>query len=329
MKISYGQLWAIFFLYKVSALICSNGAYSVNQMIGTGISTALQFMILLPVFIIIKKKKYGLNFSVWNNALFTCCFIFSGMFSVSGFMSVLTNENPKMSFLSYVIIVAVLAVCAVYCSSLGIHATGRSAVIVAGIFVFFMAVLFVTSYTEAEFSNFTLSYDKNSILYYVFEDISYSIELPSLLLLPYFTEKSGEKSLLLYFGSKLFISLAVSFIGIIVLGGTSVISLQPFLEICSFSQPLSVQRSDALFIGIYTLVTVVNITVDIIAVREFSKAYVAVNSVVTAALIASGGIFLYMSEIYKPGYLAILIFTVLVYISVLRRRKEKTGVCRV
>ncbi|MBE6841927.1 MAG: hypothetical protein E7510_03735 [Ruminococcus sp.] len=328
MKISYGQLWAVLFLSNAFTVICSAVSYSVAQMTGTLISVLVQFVLTVPVICFLKKKKYKANFRLPASMLFSVYFIFAGMISFSRMFSILRYENSGLTSFGNTMIVILLAVCVLYCCRLGIHSAGRSAVIVAGLFIFFVAVLFATSYSQAEFSNITSKYDENSVWYYVINDISNSVELPALLILPCFAEKNQYKSIMLYFLTKLILVEMISFLGVIVLGRASLISDSPFFEICSFSQPLSVQRSDALFIGINTLICIVNITVDAVAVSVFAGKYIKYSEFSGVVLMLSGGIWFHMHEIYSAGYLSVIVMLMLVYISVFYRymRKSERGV---
>jgi hypothetical protein len=71
-----------------------------------------------------------------------------------------------------------------------------------------------------------------------------------------------KKAVYSYITAKLAVTLIISFIGITVLGRLMQISEYPFFSIGAYSQPLQIQRSDAVYIVLFTLLCVLFVSVQ-------------------------------------------------------------------
>lgn len=271
MRLSYGQMWAILFTMRSCVFMYSNTDYSINRMAGIAISIFIQFIISFPIVRKYENNNISSKIKSGGAVIAIFYFIFAGIILLYNLLKIFetgTFSSPESIISMLLFIVTVL-----YCSKLGIKATGRAAVISAGLFIFFIILLFITSIDEMHFEYILKVNDKN-ILYYTLRDIMDSVEFPAALILPFFVYEGRKKSLYIYLGTKFIFSEAIVIFGASLLGKVSSISYFPFFEMCSFSDPLGVQRSDALFISLCTLASVVYISVCFVMSETFVKKYI-------------------------------------------------------
>lgn len=328
MRLSYGQLFAVLFLFRAFTLICSDTAYSGAQMAGAAVSVFVQFIIVFPVIRMYRNGSISAESIGGRGIIFALYFVFLGMMSVRRVMVLLNREFP--SFSADIIMTVFLVGTALYCAKLGLKASGRSAVMILGLFIFFLAILLISCLSGIKLSNIHAYTDEGSIIYYALRDFADSGEILAVFALPMFTGGGRTKGIYIYFASKLLLTEMISLLGMSVLGRVSDISDYPFFEICSFSNPFSVQRSDALFIMAYALTAVLNIAVDLIICDAFAGKYFKYTKISAALLMLLGGITMRRSQVYMTEFVMMAIFIILGYAAVLSakssRRKEAAQV---
>lgn len=268
MKLSCGQLWAVLFLFRAFTFMCSGEGYSLKRITGAAVSVIIQFLIIFPIVKYCRKK--GINgentgISIISAAYFTL----AGISVVRKMLKITDAENFSAS--GNMILAVLLLITAFYCSRRGIKTAGRAAVVTAGLFIFSLAVLVLTSAADIKTDNFRNVYDDHTIWHYTVYDIAESTELPAAVILSLYTEKGRDKGVCIYFATKFILVSAVTVLGTAISGRVSLISDYPFFELCSFSNPLGVQRSDAMFTASCTLAAVLYVTFCIAAVSYFLK----------------------------------------------------------
>ena len=321
MKLSYGQLWAILILYRVFTTICSDTGYSLTQMAGSILCIVLQLIIILPVISIYKHKKISPDTLGGKKIIFSLIFLFMGIISFARIINISGAENASEN--GYIFLIIFLSVVSLYCSKLGIKAAGRCAVMAFGLFIFCFAVLLLSSHSGIKISNISVLNDGNGVFYYALREFADSSEILALFALPMFVETSKRKGIYIYFASRLVLTGVISLLGSAVLGKVSAISDYPFFEICSFANPFSVQRSDALFIMSYTLISVVNIAVDLICIDIFSGKcfkYIKLGAVI---IMAAGGWLMSRSGIYAAEVILIVLFIIAGYTVIVSGHSKK------
>ncbi len=326
MKLSYGQLLAVLFLFRAFALICSGMAYSINQMIGVAVSAVVQFALIIPLIIIIKAKTFEYDKAKKKGLVFSVYFILFGAMSFKRLLDIMGAGN--FSNVKNIASVILLAIVCFYCAGFGIHALGRTAVAVQGLFIFFLAILFIGVYIGIDFSNFKSVSESDSITQYAIQDFASSGEIIAMFVLPAFTADRCGKAIYFYFGLRLIITEIVSLVGITVLGGVAELVQYPFFGMCSFSQPFSVQRSDALFVISYALICIVNITADIIISAKFAECITKKGRLFSVLLIIAAGLIMGNMESYITECIVISIFVVLSYIivpSMIVKKEKRKG----
>ncbi len=321
MKLSYGQLWAVLFLYRVFTTICSDTGYSLTQIAGSVLCIALQLLIILPVISIYKHKKITVDTLGGKKIIFSLIFLFMGIITFARIINISGAEHSSEN--GYIYMVIFLGAVSLYCSKLGIRSAGRSAVMVLGLFVFFFAVLLLSSYSGIKISNISALNDGNGVVYYALREFADSSEILALFALPMFVETSRRKGIYIYFASRLVLTGVISLLGCAVLGKVSAVSDYPFFEICSFSNPFSVQRSDALFVMAYTLISVVNIAVDLICIDIFSGKCFKYIKLVAVLIMAAGGLIISRFSMYAAEVVLIVLFIIAGYIVIVSGNSKK------
>lgn len=284
MKLSFGQLWAVLFLFRIFTVMSSGTDYCVNAFLGSLISAAVQFAVIITVIKFtsgIKKppETWGVFFSIY--------FIFTGMTAAARLYDLAEYENLAVSPLT----VSVLAgVTVLFCSRYGLTACGRASVIISWLFIFFMFILVIMVSGNIKADNISFAYEESgSVISYALRDISEDTMFPLIPVLALFTEKNRAKGAGIYFVSRLILSAVTVFLGSSVIGRISVISDYPFFSICSFSGSAGVQRSDVMFLISSVLAAVLFITVCVCAASFFLSKYLKQAELVSSVLMIAGG----------------------------------------
>jgi hypothetical protein len=324
MKFSGGQLWAVLFTFRVFTFICSQEAYSLHRIGGTALSVFVQLLVVIPLIRKLRKNP-GLSDSGKWDVLPALYFIFTGMLTFGRLIDISEAEN----FLRFsgVVPVVLFAVAVFYCSRLGIRAAGRAAVVISGIFVFFLLLLMITSVPEMRVDNVMASYDDTSFIGYFVKDIAESGELAALIWFVMYTEGRRERSVYIYFASKILLVGLVSLLGTAVSGRVSVLAGYPFFELTSFSDIFGVQRSDVLFITTCTLSAVLTASVCVTAASEILEKYFGCTKLVCLAFITLGGIVMRGGNANEAALFLVPVFTFIsvFYVLSAASAKRKAG----
>ncbi|MDO5560967.1 MAG: hypothetical protein Q4F95_15400 [Oscillospiraceae bacterium] len=290
MKLSYGQMCIIVLIYRIFIIMSATEPYCAAWMAGSALSLGVQFLIMLPLLSIL-KRPVEFEFRGKKNIIFSVFFIIWGAVTFRKFISVM-HPDQRSSASALISILLLAAVC-IYCSGVTLRAAGRCSVIVFGIFIFSLAVLVLGSYSGIKADNFSHVSDTKGIISYAVRDFAQSGELVLLFILCALTREKAAKGFNLYFLIRLIITQATALLGTLVLGRLSYHLEFPFFGICSFSQPFDVQRSDALFVIVFSMVCIVNLTINTLISSEILKNFIKKPQYLTALLMAAGGYILY------------------------------------
>lgn len=317
MKLSYGQLWAVLFLFRIFTVMCSDTDYSVNAFLGSAAASAIQFAVTLPLLKLtegIKRpsEKWGLLFALY--------FIFTGMTAAAGLYELAGTENIAVSNVTAAVLAGVTVL---FISRYALSAFGRAAVIVSGLFIFFMVILTIMVSGNIEPDNIALSYDSgNTVTGYIIKDIAGDTLFPVLPVLALFTEKKRSRAVKIYFVSRIILSAVTVFLGASVIGRVSLESDYPFFSICSFSGSAGVQRTDVMFIVSCVLSAVIFIAVCIRIASFFLSEYFRKSRLAVTVCTIAGG-FLFRGENVQNLLLAaFLIFLAADILFIMQIRKE-------
>jgi len=315
-------MWAVLFTFRVLSFFSSSSGYSLSQIAGLAVSAAVQAALLIPFVYICSKNDISAESFGKTGILFSACFIFSGICILRKLAGVAETERFIPYDSLWLLLAAGLA--ALYCGGQEIKVSGRAAVITAGLLVFFTAVSAVTCISQAVPEYIVSSAGKNSVAGYAVRDLAESTELPSVLALSLFSGRDRWKGIRIFLFSGLAYTVLISVLGAALLGEVSQISDHPFFEICSFSGPFSVQRSDAFFIGMYMLAAVVCISVCTAASSVFLRKYAGYPSLVSAALITSGGIvFRNINSTYAELMISVMLIVLISVCVIFRYSSEQ------
>lgn len=264
-KISGTQLFSILICIRAFGLICSGVVADASQMAGAAISTALQFAFAIPMIMLYKKYNFNLRndliFGNFGRLLYIVYFIAGGAAAFSSLWDVSKSVYfPVDNSLACAVITA--AVC-LYCATLGFSALSRSSVITAGILFFSVAVLIFGAVPNAELSNYVPDAEIRRSLSAALENFCSSGELVILFIILDGSSKSS-RGITAFFASSFLMTELLYIIEITVLGNLIGISDFPFFSAGAFSQPMSIQRSDSLYMVTFTLLCVLTITTQLI-----------------------------------------------------------------
>lgn len=264
-KISNSQLFAMLFGVKAFGIICSSITADASQMAGAAISIIAQFLLAIPMILLYKRDKFSLKeemlFGKFGKLLYVFFFIIWGAVSFNSLWDVSRSVYfPVDSSLACAVILA--AVC-LYCVSLKLPAISRSSLIISGIFIFSIAILIFGAYPKADTANYIPDTDFSEIINSAIKNYCSSGELVMLFILLEFSPKDRHKGVTGFFIGAFILTEIVYIIEITVLGKIINLTDFPFFTAGAFSQPFSVQRADSLYMITFTLLCVLNVTLQL------------------------------------------------------------------
>ena len=265
-RIKSSQLFALLISIRTFSVICMTDLSDANAMAGAAVSVALQLLAAVPVLLLYKDSTFSLKqemlFGKFGKILYIVFFILWGAVSFSNLWEVTKSVYfPIDSSFSGALILA--AIC-VYTASLGIKALSRASGIVLGMIVLSLIIMLVGAYPKAELSNFVPDADFSRVIKAAVRDFCRSGELVMMFILLELVPKGRKKAVTSFFIGKLILTELIAAIEITVLGKIIGISDFPFFSAGAFSQPMSIQRADAVYMILFTLLCVVTVTVQII-----------------------------------------------------------------
>ncbi len=265
-KIKSSQLFAILIAIRVFSLICMTDLSDANQMAGAAISIGLQFLISIPMIMLYNDPSFSLKkemlFGKFVKVLYILFFILWGSVSFSTLWEVTKSVYFPInnSFTGSVILAAVC----VYTASLGIKAVSRASGFILTLTVISIAIMIFGAYPQAELSNFIPNATFSSVIKSAVKDFCRSGELVMLFLLLESVPKRRQKAVTSFFAVKFVLTELIAVIEITVLGKIINISDFPFFTAGAFSQPMSIQRADSIYMILFTMLCVLTVTIQII-----------------------------------------------------------------
>lgn len=259
-KLQASQLTILLCISSAFSLMCSVWTFTLEQIIGTALSIAIQMLLCIPVLLLTKRGDSIASHCSHHKLLpllFALYFVARGgrsvvqLWNVSGSLS-LPFQNPILS-------AVLIALVCLYTSSLGIKTLARSSTMVFGILLFTLAVMFLGGYRSIHLQHLAFSPD-TTIVQSTLRHLSLADELPMLVILLCFLREKPVKSTLRFFGIALLLWTFVLFLGITVLGRFMKDAPYPFFMIANVSQPFRSQRADALYLVLFVLLCVTRLT---------------------------------------------------------------------
>lgn len=265
-KIKSSQLFALLISIRMFSVICMTDLTSAAAMAGTAISTAVQLLAAAPMIMLYRNSSFSLKkemlFGKFGKLLYILFFILWGAISFSNLWEVTKSVYfPIDSSFSGALILG--AVC-VYTASLGIKAVFRVSGLLAGLIGISLIIMLVGAYPKANLTNFVPDATFSSIIRAAVRDFCHSGEIVMLFILCELVPNGKRKSITAFFGTKLVLTELIAAVEITVLGNITNISDFPFFTAGAFSQPMSIQRADSVYMILFTILCVITVTVQII-----------------------------------------------------------------
>ncbi len=264
-KIKGSQLFALLISIRIFSVICMTDLTDANSMAGTAVSIAVQILAVTPILLLYKDSSFSLKkemlFGKFGKLLYILFFILWGAISFSNLWEVTKSVYfpIESSFTGAVILGAVC----VYTASLGIKALFRASGLIVGLIGISLIIMLVGAYPKAELTNFIPDADFSGIVKSAVRDFCRSGELVMLFILCELVPKGKRKAVTVFFTAKLILTELIAAVEITVLGRIIHISDFPFFTAGAFSQPMSIQRADSVYMILFTILCVLTATVQI------------------------------------------------------------------
>ncbi len=265
-RIKSSQLFSILIAIRMFSIICTTDFSNADAMAGAAVSVAVQFLAVIPMLLLYNDDSFSLKkemlFGKFGSILYIIFFIIWGAVSFSMLWEVTKSVYfPIDSRFTGSLILA--AVC-VYTASLGIKALSRASGMIPLLIIVSLIVMLVGAYPKAELTNFIPDVNFSNVVKYAVKEFCRSGELVMIFILLEIVPKGRKKAITSFFITKLVLTELIAAVEITVLGRIINISDFPFFSAGAFSQPMSIQRADAVYLILFTILCVVTVTVQIV-----------------------------------------------------------------
>ena len=271
-KIGWGQFLLLLFMCRAFALMTFTPLYSAGgglslQMTASAVSAVVQAVLLIPT-VMLKKSATGAAleknkaFGIFAAVLYLLFFLFYTAGSLLHFQNFLQARFFSTSD-SRLWIAALLVVC-VYCACRGIEALGRSGVLLFWLFIAALIIMCISSAQDFELDNIGFGTDISRGLFSaVMDDLARSGEICAAAFLAGHVREKLRCGVYGLLASKLLLIEAVTLLITAVLGDFAVLADYPFLSVGTFGGTRFIQRGDALYLIVWTVAAVINISLFI------------------------------------------------------------------
>lgn len=264
--IGWGQLLLLFFMCRTFTLMTfvpfSQGDLSL-QLTASAISAAIQAIILIPV-VFLKSSATGVLMKrshLLGTTAAILYLLFFLLYAVNGLLHFqkFLSERFFPTADSTLWIGVILIVC-VYCGYLGIEALGRSSVIVFLLFALAVAAMLFSSKGNFDASNLYLSsVSPSSLFSAVLDDLSRNGEIVALAFIAKHVKEKIRCGIYGLLAAKLFLAEITALMVCAVLGDFAALTDYPFLSLGTFGGARFIQRSDSLYLIVWTITAVISI----------------------------------------------------------------------
>ncbi len=266
-KISNGQFFVLLLLSRVMHMMLyrTDGFSSgTPMMIGLLISTGIEILLGIPVFIFLMRKDEILGALAKNKklrfavrAIITLYFTFVAGSVMCAFARFMADEFPSLS--SAVVIIIIIAAASAYCASLGIEAIARTGTVVLWAFLILLAVMALAS--EGRFDALNLvplqKSDTRAVIDYIIRDVSSCRWLVLAVALSQYLKYGSQKAVLGYVAAKLVLIEAVLLMITMILWSFVDVPGYPILALGTYAKTEVIRRFDALNMFVWALNCVV------------------------------------------------------------------------
>ena len=260
------QLFSILISVRMFSIICSADPSDAQQMAGAALSILFQFLATVPMLLLYKDNTFSLKKEMllgkFGKFLYIIFFVIWGAVSFSNLWEV--TKSVYFPIDSSFIGALILAAVCVYTASLGIRAVSRVSGFMLGLIAFALFIMILGAYPKADLANFAPNAQFSGIIKSAVRDFCRSGELVMMFILLEFVPEGKQKAVKSFFTGKFILTEAVAVIEITVLGKIMKISDFPFFSAGAFSQPMSIQRADSLYMILFTMLCVMTVTIQIV-----------------------------------------------------------------
>lgn len=344
-KIGWGQFLLLLFMCRAFALmtftpLSSAGGDLSLQMTAAAISAVIQAVLLIPT-VLLKKSATGAAlernkaFGICAAVLYLLFFLFYTAGSLLHFQDFLQARFFPTSDSSFWI-AALLIVC-VYCACRGLEALGRSGVLLFWLFIAALIIMCISSVQDFELDNISFGADiSNGLFSAVMDDLARSGEICAAAFLAGHVREKLRCGVYGMLASKLLLIEAVTLLITAVLGDFAVLADYPFLSVGTFGGTRFIQRGDALYLIVWTVAAVINISLFIRIsgglIEEVFPKFKFGSSVSAAIVLAAALCFTLtdtpVSLIYSTvcsGWAVILLAGIIPFTAYIVQRKGRSG----
>lgn len=264
-KLKCEQLFAIIFLMRLFWLLSAAEPFSSVTLLGALCSAAVQGLLLVPA---LTAGRRGMPDGRVSAVLYGGFFVLWGAKVLLRLLEVSHVVAFPMRRVSLGLLL--LAAVCVYGARLGLTALARSAVLLFGVSVAALIVLVLGAYPAFDAKTLVTS-SASGLLAAAWRDLcdSGGLTVAAVLLC-----RTGGQTRRAVYGALLGQAAAIGLVSVLsagVLGRLMDVSSYPFFTLCAFSQPFSVQRSDALFLLLFAALGVFTAAVPLCLANEVWK----------------------------------------------------------
>ncbi|MCX4256349.1 MAG: GerAB/ArcD/ProY family transporter [Oscillospiraceae bacterium] len=265
--IGWGQFLLLLFMCRVFTLMtfvpfARDGEGLSLRLTAAAVSTAVQAALLIPV-VLLGRSATSVILDKNNicgtvaAALYLLFFLFYTANSLMHFQRFLSARFfPYADSLLWIAVI--LAVC-VYCACLGTEALGRSAVLLFWIFIIALAAMVFSSAGDADSANLYFEpLDARGLFSAVLDDLSRNGEICAAAFLAGRVRDKLRCGVYGFLTAKLVLAETVMLLIAAVLGDFAVLSDYPFLALGTFGGERFIQRSDSLYLIVWTITAALN-----------------------------------------------------------------------
>lgn len=326
--ISRSQLFAVLLGIRMFSIICSVHPSDAGQMAGAAISVVLQLLAAVPMLALYRQKDFSLKkemlFGRFGRLLYILFFILWGAAAFSNLWGV--TKSVYFPIDSSFIGALILAAVCVYTASLGLKAFSRYSTIMLGLIVFSLFIMILGAYPKMELSNFSPDTNFKEVAESVVREFCSSGELVMIFILLEFVPENKSNGIMAFFTGKFILTELIAVIEITVLGRIMRISDYPFFSAGAYSQPLSIQRADSLYMVLFTMLCVMTVTLQIVLCSLLIKEILPdlkYNTLLSAVLMlaVSSAVNILNIDLTAVTGILILILAVIIPIIMYIRRK--------
>lgn len=246
-KLRCEHLFAVLFLMKIFWILSTDSALSSVTLGGAVLSAVLQAVLLVPI--VLCADKPAVQSAKGYQLVCALFYLYLAARVLTRLISVLDGINIPVR--SRTLALALLALVCLYGAVLGLRALSRVGILLLGMALLAFAVLLLGAMPSFTASQLVTA-GTQGILSTAWQDFCDSGSFVVCAVLLSRLSSGSARAVYAALGAQLAAIAAVTILSVGVLGRLADVSDYPFFTLCAFSQPFSVQRSDALFLLLYT-----------------------------------------------------------------------------